>query len=82
MVATKTYLLKPAVLARALAELSVLIILSILPAVLFCLGYFASMHIVVKVCVCVLSPIALFVIRAIAGIPFRVQVDAAGLTCR
>lgn len=76
----KKYRLKSMVLARMLAEITVLLILFVLPVILILTGNFQSTSITIKVVLFSLSLIAALILPAYAFITWRVQTDETGLT--
>jgi hypothetical protein len=80
--ATKTYQLKPVVMARALAEMTVLFILGALPVILFLAGHFFDIHIVFRAGVCVVAPFALLGLWGFSQLAFKVEVNDEGLATR
>lgn len=66
-------------MARALAELSVLVILALLPIVLYLLNQFFLIHFMLRAGVCILSPLSLFGLWGICQIPFKVTVDDSAI---
>ena len=70
------------VIARGLAELTVLVILTLMPIFLMALGYFNKMHIVVRVILLVFCPLSLWGIWALAQIPFKLVITESELTAR
>ena len=79
---SKSYFLKTALIARGLAELSVLAILSMLPVGLLVSKHFFALHLILKIALCCLSPISLLGIWGLIQIPFRVSVDDFGISVR
>lgn len=77
---TKRYRLKSMVLARILAEISVLLILVTLPAILAVTGHFQSSPMTAKFLVLALSLISGLILPAYAFITFMVAVDKHGVT--
>lgn len=76
----KRYRLKSMVLARMLAELSVLSILFVLPGILMLTGQFQHASITGKVVLFSLSLISAVILPAYAFITWRVKTDQSGLT--
>lgn len=82
LTAAKTYTLKPIILARGLAEITVLLILAALPFVLLAFGKFFILHIFIRVGLCVMAPLALLGLWGFSQIAFRVIASEDGLTTR
>lgn len=82
MSTVKTYFLKTALIARGLAELTVLIILCILPLGLLISHQFFSLHLVVKIAVSCLSPLSGLGIWGLLKIPFQVKLSESGVSVR
>lgn len=66
-------------MARALAELTVLVILSLLPLLLLLSNHFFSIHLIFRIGVLLLSPAAMLGIWGLGQIPFKVELCADGL---
>ncbi|MBX9689117.1 MAG: hypothetical protein K2X27_20580 [Candidatus Obscuribacterales bacterium] len=79
MTQRKSYWLKAMVLARALAEITVLAVLALLPFILLLLNKFSLLHIIVKAAVCLLSPLSLVGLWGLAQLPFKLEIDDSGL---
>lgn len=77
---SKTYLLKSMVLARGLAELSVLVILILLPPGLLLANQFFNLHIIVRVALCILAPLSLIGVWGVGQIPFKLILDNSALS--
>lgn len=77
---TKRYRLKSMVLARIFAEISVLLILVTLPAILAFTGHFQPAPMTAKFLVLALSLISGLILPAYAFITFMVTVDKHGIT--
>jgi hypothetical protein len=77
-----TYSLKAIIAARALAEITVLAVLTLLPVVLLASGHFLSIHPILRCGICLLSPLSLFGLWAFGQIAFKVSVSDSGLTLR
>ena len=69
-------------MARALAEITVLFILSALPLVLFLCGRFFEIHIVFRAGVCIVAPFALLGLWGFSQLSFKVEVNEEGLATR
>lgn len=78
---SKTYRLKAMVMARALAELTVLVILFFLPMSL-CFKPVQNLQFFIKAAICLLSPVSAFVLWRLLKTPFQVTVSEAGLSLR
>ncbi len=76
----KRYRLKSMVLARMLAELTVLFILFVLPGILMLTGQFQHASITGKVVLFSLSLVSAVILPAYAFITWRVKIDQNGLT--
>lgn len=79
MSATKTYILKAMVIARGLAELTVLAILSIAPFVLMGFGLFNKLDVVVRFGLVLLSPLSMWGIWLLAQVPYKIVLSDSGL---
>ena len=75
-----TYSLKAIVLARALAEMTVLTILTILPIALFATGHFFAVNIILRAGVTILALLSLVGLWGFGQIAFKVVVTDSGLT--
>lgn len=78
----KSYFLKTALMARGLAELTVLVILSLLPLLLIVSKQFFALHLVLKIAVCCLSPTSALGVWGLLRIPFRVDVSEIAISVR
>lgn len=70
------------VMARAVAELAVLAIISLLAPGLFIVGQFFAMPVILRVSLCILSPLALFLLFLMLRIPYKVSLSPQGLELR
>ena len=77
---SKTYLLKSMVLARGLAELTVLVILVLLAPGLLIVNQFFNLHVLVQITVCILMPLAMLGLWGLGKIPFKLVLDDAALS--
>mgnify|MGYP003384651252 CR=1 FL=1 len=78
-VSALSYIIKPMVAARLLAESLVLLILSLLPISLFVVKELAVADWTLKLILLLLSPLALALLAAAACLPFRVVLSASGI---
>lgn len=77
-----TYLLRKIVIARGLAELTVLFILALAPLVLLAFGKFFALHIMLRVILCCLSPVAIWLAWGLLQINFMITLSETGLSSR
>lgn len=78
----RTYRLKPVLLARMLAELTVFLALALAPLVLFAMGQLQTFHIVFRSMICLASPVGLSLAWAISQIPFQLTLTENGIRSR
>lgn len=77
---TLTYKLKPIVMARLLAELTVVAILALAPALLLIAGQFMSLEWPLKIILIFLSVIATLIFAGAMQIPWKVAIDDKAIT--
>lgn len=77
-----TFTVKAIILARALAEMTVLAILGALPFVLLLAGKFTVIHPILRWGICLMSPLALLALWGFGRVCYRVVLEEGGLTAR
>lgn len=73
------YNIKPMVAARLMAECTVLLILCFLPLAVVSIPQLQQAEFILKLILCVLSPISAVILIAAARLPYRVTVDQNGI---